>query len=197
VGTLLVRVYELATTVCAKAFLTSVRVTVQAPFHTKNTIHFARSRVQINSPFHTKNAIHAVQYGKELLPDCGGYLFCVALLQRSCSLPPPSIPSTCFISPCPCNTCAGCPKSPEKTHIYICVCVCVCVSSIVSSFVHTFFPAMFAVLLSAIPFFPVLVELAAESESGASLHGNRKCSQAGCPLVSSDLGESAVEGGYT
>jgi hypothetical protein len=44
---------------------------------------------------------------------------------------------------------------------------------------------------------PGLVQVAAESESGASLHGNRKCSQAGCPLVNSDLGESALEGGYT
>jgi len=45
--------------------------------------------------------------------------------------------------------------------------------------------------------FPGLVQVAAESECGASLHGHRKCSQAGCPLVNCDLGELALEGGYT
>ena len=45
--------------------------------------------------------------------------------------------------------------------------------------------------------FPGLVQVAAESECGASLHGHRKCSQAGCPLVYRDLGESTLEGGYT
>jgi len=45
--------------------------------------------------------------------------------------------------------------------------------------------------------FPGLVQVAAESECGASLHGHRKCSQAACPLVNCDLRESALEGGYT
>ena len=45
--------------------------------------------------------------------------------------------------------------------------------------------------------FPGLVQVAAESECGASLHGHRKCSQAGCPLVNCDFRESALEGGYT
>jgi len=52
---------------------------------------------------------------------------------------------------------------------------------------------MFAVLLSthALNYtgFPGLVQVAAESECGASLHGHRKCSQAGCPLINGDLGE--------
>ena len=42
-----------------------------------------------------------------------------------------------------------------------------------------------------------LVQVVAESECGASLHGYRMCSQAGCPLVNWDFGDSAVEGGYT
>jgi len=75
------------------------------------------------------------------------------------------------------------------------------VRSGVSSFVQTFFPAMFAVLLSthALNYtsFPGLVQAAAESECGVSLHGHRKCSQAGCLLVNCDLGESILEGGYT
>ena len=45
--------------------------------------------------------------------------------------------------------------------------------------------------------FPGLVQVAAESECGASLHVHRKCSQAGCPLVNGDLDEMALEGGYT
>jgi hypothetical protein len=45
--------------------------------------------------------------------------------------------------------------------------------------------------------FPDLVQVAAESECGASLHGHRKCSQAGCPLVNCYLRESALEDGYT
>jgi len=45
--------------------------------------------------------------------------------------------------------------------------------------------------------FPGLVQVAAESKCGASLHGRGKCFQAGCPLVNGDLGESALEGGYT
>jgi len=45
--------------------------------------------------------------------------------------------------------------------------------------------------------FPGLVQVAAESECGASLHGHRKCSQAGCPLVNGDLAESALERDYT
>ena len=60
---------------------------------------------------------------------------------------------------------------------------------------------MFAVLLSthALNYtsFPGLVQAAAESECGVSLHGHRKCSQAGCLLVNCDFGESALEGGYT
>jgi len=60
---------------------------------------------------------------------------------------------------------------------------------------------MFAVLLSthALDYtgFPGVVQVAAESDCGASLHGHRKCSQAGCPLVNGDLGESALEGAYT
>jgi len=75
------------------------------------------------------------------------------------------------------------------------------ISSRVSSFAHTFFPVMFAVLLSthALNYtdFPGVVQVAAESECGASLHGYMKCSQAGCPLVNGHLGESALEGGYT
>jgi hypothetical protein len=57
---------------------------------------------------------------------------------------------------------------------------------------------MFVILLStdALNYtgVPGLVQVAAESECGASLHGHRKCSQAGCPL--GHLGESALEGGY-
>ena len=60
---------------------------------------------------------------------------------------------------------------------------------------------MFAVLLSthALNYtsFPGLVQAAAESECGVSLHGHRKCSQAGCLLVNCDLAESILEGGYT
>jgi hypothetical protein len=60
---------------------------------------------------------------------------------------------------------------------------------------------MFAVLLSTTALnytgFPGLVQVVAESECGASLHGHRKCSQTGCLLVNRDLGESALEGGYT
>jgi hypothetical protein len=60
---------------------------------------------------------------------------------------------------------------------------------------------MFVVLISthALNYtgFPGLVQVAAESEFGASLHGHRKCSQAGCPLVYHDLGESALKGDYT
>jgi len=60
---------------------------------------------------------------------------------------------------------------------------------------------MFTVLLSthALNYtcFPGLVQVAAESECGASLHGHRKCSHAGCPLVNCELRESALEGGYT
>ena len=59
---------------------------------------------------------------------------------------------------------------------------------------------MFAVLLPTYALnytsFPGLVQVATVSECGASLHGHRKCSQAGCPLVNGDLGESALEGGY-
>jgi hypothetical protein len=69
-----------------------------------------------------------------------------------------------------------------------------------ATLVQTFF-AMFAVLISTHPLnyngFPGLVQVAAESECGASSHGHRKCSQAGSPLVYRDLGESALEGGYT
>jgi len=43
--------------------------------------------------------------------------------------------------------------------------------------------------------FPGLVQVAAESECGASLHEHRKCSQA--LLVNGSPGESALEGGYT
>jgi len=43
--------------------------------------------------------------------------------------------------------------------------------------------------------FPGLVQVAAESERGASLHGHRQCSQAGCPLFNGDNGGSALEGG--
>jgi hypothetical protein len=75
------------------------------------------------------------------------------------------------------------------------------ISSSISSFDQTFFPAMFAVLLSthALDYtgFPGLVHVAAESKCGTILHGHRKCSQAGCPLVNCDPGESALEGGYT
>lgn len=75
------------------------------------------------------------------------------------------------------------------------------ISSSVSSFVQTFLPAMFTVLVSthALNYtsFPGLVQVAAVSECGASLHGHRKCSQTGSPLVNCDLGESALEGGYT
>jgi hypothetical protein len=75
------------------------------------------------------------------------------------------------------------------------------ISSSVSSFVQSFLSAMFAVLLSthALSYigFPGLVQVPAESEFGASLHGHRKCSQAGCLLVNRDLGEWALEGGYT
>ena len=75
------------------------------------------------------------------------------------------------------------------------------ISPRVSSFVHTFFSAMFAVLLSthALNYtgFPGLVQVAAESKCGASLHGHRKCLQVGCPLVNGDVGEAALEGGYT
>ena len=60
---------------------------------------------------------------------------------------------------------------------------------------------MFVVLLSthALNYtgFPGLVQVAAESECGASLHRHRKCCQAGCPLVNGDLGESALEGSHT
>jgi hypothetical protein len=60
---------------------------------------------------------------------------------------------------------------------------------------------MYAVLLSTYGLnytgFPGQVQVVAESEYGASLHGHRKCSQAGCPLVNRDLCESAFEGGYT
>ena len=60
---------------------------------------------------------------------------------------------------------------------------------------------MFKILLSthALNYtgFPGLVQVMAESEYGASLHGHRKFSQAGCALVNGDLGESAPEGGYT
>ena len=60
---------------------------------------------------------------------------------------------------------------------------------------------MFAVLLSthALDYtgFPGLVQVAAESKCGVSLRGHWKCSQAGCPLVNGNLGESAHEGGYT
>ena len=45
--------------------------------------------------------------------------------------------------------------------------------------------------------FPGLVQVAAESKCGTSLHGHKKCSQAGCALVNGNLGESALEGGYT
>ena len=45
--------------------------------------------------------------------------------------------------------------------------------------------------------FPGLGQVAAESECGASLHGHKKCSQAGCLPVNRDLGESALEGSYT
>ena len=44
--------------------------------------------------------------------------------------------------------------------------------------------------------FPGLVQVAAESECGASLRGHRKCSQAGCPLVNGRLVGMALEGGY-
>jgi hypothetical protein len=71
----------------------------------------------------------------------------------------------------------------------------------ISSFVQTFLTAMFAVLLSTHALnntgFLGLVQVAAESECGASLHGHRKCSQAGRPLVNRDIGELALEGGYT
>jgi hypothetical protein len=74
------------------------------------------------------------------------------------------------------------------------------ISSSVCSFVQTFLPTIFAVLLSthALNYtsFPGLVQVAAESECGASLHGHRKCSEAGSPLVNCDLGESVLEGGY-
>jgi len=60
---------------------------------------------------------------------------------------------------------------------------------------------MFAVLLSThapnYTGFPVLVQVVAESDCGASLLGHSKCSQSGCPLVNGDLDESALEGGYT
>ena len=41
--------------------------------------------------------------------------------------------------------------------------------------------------------FPRLVQVAAESECGASLHGHRKCSQAGCPLVTVTLVRSPLQ----
>ena len=65
--------------------------------------------------------------------------------------------------------------------------------------VHIHVPATVLLSTHALNYtgFPGLVEVAAESECGASLHGHRKCSQAGCPLVNCDLRESALEGGYT
>jgi hypothetical protein len=82
--------------------------------------------------------------------------------------------------------------SREDTYIRI--------SSSVPSFVQTYLPTMFAVLLSihALNYtgFSGLVQVPAESKCGASLHRQRKCSQAGCLLVNGDLGESALEGGY-
>jgi len=60
---------------------------------------------------------------------------------------------------------------------------------------------MFALLLSTHALIytglPGLVQVAAESECGASLHGHKKCFQTGCPLVNRGLGESALEGDYT
>ena len=73
--------------------------------------------------------------------------------------------------------------SGEDSYIHI--------SSSVSSFVQTFLPAMFAVLLSTHDVnytgFLGLVQVAAESECDANLHGHRKCSQSGCPLVTVTL----------
>jgi len=60
---------------------------------------------------------------------------------------------------------------------------------------------MFTVLLSSHALnytgFPGLVQVAAESEGGVSLHGHIKCSQAGSPLVNGNLSNSALESGYT
>jgi len=59
--------------------------------------------------------------GNSYLPDCGGYVFSVAILLRWCSVPPPSIARTCFFYPWLCNACAGWPKSPGKTRTNISV----------------------------------------------------------------------------
>ena len=79
-----------------------------------------------------------------------------------------------FFSLCLYNACAGCPKSQGKTHAY--------------KLQRLFFRPRFLaghVHGTALNYtgFPGLVQVAAESECGASLHGHRKRSQAGCPLV--------------
>ena len=56
------------------------------------------------------------------------------------------------------------------------------ISSSVSSFVHFLTRHVRRTALNYTGF-PGLVQVAAESECGASLHGHRKCSQVDCPLV--------------
>ena len=62
-----------------------------------------------------------IQYSmvNSYLLDCGGYVFSTAPLLHWCSVPPPSIASTCFFYLCLCNACAGCPKSLGETRINI------------------------------------------------------------------------------
>jgi len=53
--------------------------------------------------------------------DYGGgcYVLSAAPLLHWCSVPPPSVASTCFFYLCLCNACVSCPKSRGETHINI------------------------------------------------------------------------------
>jgi len=87
----------------------------------QDTLHVHVHNTMYKLIVHFTQRTQYMQYstGNSYLPDCGGYESSVALLLRWCSVPPPSIASTCFFYPCLCNACAGCPKSLGKTRLYM------------------------------------------------------------------------------
>jgi hypothetical protein len=71
----------------------------------QDTLHVHMHNSMYKLIVHYTQRTQYMQYitGNSNLPDCGGYVFSVALLLRWCSMPPPSMASTCFFYPCFCN----------------------------------------------------------------------------------------------
>jgi len=67
----------------------------------QDTLHIHIHNTMYKLIVHFTQRTQYMQYsmGNCYLPHCGGYEFSVALLLRWCSVPPPSIASTCFFYP--------------------------------------------------------------------------------------------------